>query len=261
LKQFLKQSRRSNRLSGLVVLAVMVLVQAAAPCRMLAMQASPDAPAQVAPPATGQVKGQEAKTEQEENNQYRHSAIVQRLSRLLFRDSEAPADERDKHVETTARLLEFINFGVVFLAVAIPLVRIMPRILRKRSETLRSDIESARKVTEDANARLSAVEAKLASLGEEIAKFRSDVEQQIAEDEVRAKAALEEESARIVSSAEQEITLAATQARRSLRHFAADLAIEHAARQLVLTPETDRKLIAEFVKEAGTNGAGKGGQN
>jgi F-type H+-transporting ATPase subunit b len=64
-----------------------------------------------------------------------------------------------------------------------------------------------------------------------------------------------------VASAEAEINVAAAQAKRSLRHFAADLAIEQAAKQLVLTPETDRALIAEFVNEAGRNGSNGGGRS
>ena len=132
----------------------------------------------------------------------------------------------------------------------------MPKFLRSRGDKVRGDIESARKVTEDANARLNAVEAKLSSLGEEIAKFKAEVEEEIRRDEVRIKASLEEESARIVAAAEQEIGVAAAQARRGLRHFAADLAVEQAAKQLVLTPETDRALIAEFVGDVT-----KGGQN
>jgi F-type H+-transporting ATPase subunit b len=44
-----------------------------------------------------------------------------------------------------------------------------------------------------------------------------------------------------------------------LRSFAADLAIEQAEKQLVLTPETDRALIAEFISDVATNG--KGGKN
>ena len=74
----------------------------------------------------------------------------------------------------------------------------MPKILRSRSETCATSIESARKVTEEANARLSAVEAKLAGLDEEIEKFRAQVEAESREDEERIKAAIEEESARIV---------------------------------------------------------------
>jgi F-type H+-transporting ATPase subunit b len=143
----------------------------------------------------------------------------------------------------------------------IPLVRIMPKLLRKRSEKIRADLETARKTTQDANTRLSAVEAKLASLDQEIVRFRTEVEQQIAQDEQRGKAALEEESARIVASAEQEISVAAAQAKRSLRHFAADLAIDQAVKQLVLTPETDRALIAEFVSETGRDGMNGGGKN
>jgi len=53
----------------------------------------------------------------------------------------------------------------------------------------------------------------------------------------------------------------AAQARRGLRNFAADLAIEHAAKQLVLTPETDKALIAEFISDVAGNGAARGGQN
>ncbi len=83
------------------------------------------------------------------------------------------------------------------------------------------------------------MEAKLAGLGEEIAKFRAAGGAGSLEDEKRIKAALDEESARIVASAEQEIGVAVAQAKRGLRNFAADLAIEQASKQVVLTPETD----------------------
>jgi F-type H+-transporting ATPase subunit b len=131
---------------------------------------------------------------------------------------------------------------------------------------VRSDIESARKVTEDANARLAAVEAKLSKLDEEIQKFRGEVEAESLQDEARIKASLAEESTRIVESAEQEIGQAAAQARRGLRNFAADLAIDQAAKKLVLTPETDRALIAEFVGDVMSNGSSRskgsgGGKN
>ena len=53
------------------------------------------------------------------------------------------------------------------------LFRFLPKFLRNRAEKVRSDIESARKATEDANARLSAVETKLSKLDEEkVAEMR-----------------------------------------------------------------------------------------
>lgn len=176
---------------------------------------------------------------------FRHAPIVQSIGRKMGMD-----------VETTARVFEAINFLIIILAIVIPIVRIVPKVLRKRSETLSQDIKTAREATADANARLSAVEARLAGLDAEIQKYRAQIEQDSLEDEKRIKATIEEESVRIVAAAEQEIAVAAAQARRGLRHFAADLAIEQAEKQLVLTPETDGALIDEFIA-----GAGKGGSN
>jgi F-type H+-transporting ATPase subunit b len=137
----------------------------------------------------------------------------------------------------------------------------MPKILHKRSQTLSQDLKTARVATADAQARLSAVEAKLAGLGEEMQKFRAQIEQESLEDEKRIMGAIGEESARIIQAAEQEIGAAAAHAKRGLRNFAADLAIEQAEKQLKLTPETDRALIAEFVSGVAGDGRGKGGQN
>ncbi|HEY6488142.1 MAG: ATP synthase F0 subunit B [Terracidiphilus sp.] len=186
-------------------------------------------------------------TAAEDENIYRHTPLVQSLAKIFHLD-----------VETTARLFEFINFAIIALALLIPLARFLPKLLRKRSQTLKHDLESARKMTADAGSRLSAIEAKMAGLDREIAQMRAQVEEEAKNDEARIKATIEEESGRIVAAAEQEIAMAATQAKRGLRHFAADLAIEQAARQLVLTPEADRALIAEFVGDASRNGAGEG---
>ena len=189
--------------------------------------------------------------EEQQNNAFRlEGPVVKWTARTL-----------NLSLEKTADLYEVINFLIIALAIGVPLFRFLPRYLRNRKEKLRSDIESARKVTEDANARLSAVEAKLSKLDEEIQKFRAEVEAESLQDETRIKASLAEESTRIVESAEQEIGVAAAQARRGLRNFAADLAIDQAAKKLVLTVETDRALIAEFVGDVVRNGAASGGKN
>jgi len=152
------------------------------------------------------------------------------------------------------------------LGLGIPIAKWLPKFFRKRREKVGSDIESARKVTAEANARLNAIEAKLSGLDGEIAQIRAQVEEESRQDETRIKSTIGEESARIVAAAEQEIGASAAQARRSLRNFAADLAIGQAAKQLVLTPETDRALIAEFLGDVAGDGearkaAHQGGQN
>lgn len=209
----------------------------------------------------GQVKKEEA----EEDNVYRHTKLVQAISDAVFHDDKNATEPekvelRNKHIEQTARTFEWINAAIILLCIIIPLAKFLPKVMRKRSQTLSHNLELARKTTADANTRLSAVEAQLAKLDEEIGKIRAQVEDESKNDEARIKASIEEESARIVAHAEQEIASASAHAQRELRHFAADLAIEQAARQLTLTPDADKALISEFVSEA-TNGAAKGGQN
>jgi F-type H+-transporting ATPase subunit b len=250
----LKHTHRSRISFRLLLTVALSLVPA--PTVALRAQQQP-APAAAASPGTGAgsaapaggstgagsagtaTGGRTAQSGSNDENEYRHSPVVQSLARMLHLP-----------LETAARLFEFINFAILALAIGIPLARVVPKLLRKRSDALRHDLESARKVTADADERLRAVEARLASLDQEIAEIRTRVEEESRNDEARIKASIEEESARIVAAAEQEIATAAAQARRGLRHFAADLAIEKARRQLELTPEIDRALIAEFVSEA-----------
>jgi F-type H+-transporting ATPase subunit b len=227
------------------------------PSRAAAQQTSAGAPA---PTTNGAGNGSgvaqpdsatsSTSSEDDPDAAFLHSSTVQSVARILH-----------LKLDTTVVLLLGINFAIIFFAIAIPLKRTMPKIFRKRSETLSQDLTSARQATADAQERLSAVEAQLAGLGEEIKKLTAQVEQDSREDEKRIKASLGEESVRIVAAAEQEINAALTQAKRGLRNFAADLAIGQAEKQIALTPETDRALIAEFVAEVAGDAAGKGGRN
>ena len=233
----------------LAVAALMLAPGGAAAQQSTAGASTPVTSAPASAPTSGSGGAQPASSEDDGDAQFLHSPVVQSVARMLHLKLDA-----------TVALLLGINFAIIFFAVAIPLKRTMPNILHKRSETLSQDLTSARQATADAQARLSAVEAQLAGLGEEIKKLSAQVEQESREDEKRLKASLGDESARIVAAAEQEITTAVTQAKRGLRSFAADLAIGQAEKQIALTPETDRALIAEFV--AGVAGdAVKGGKN
>ena len=242
---------RAFRLALLLAVVALFFTPGGAAAQQSAT-ASP-APAASAPttaPANGSGTAQPASSENDEDAAFLHSPAVQAVARILH-----------LKLDTTVALLLGINFAIIFFAIAIPLTRTMPKIIRKRSQTLSHDLTNARQATADAQARLSAVEAKLAGLGEEIKKLSAQVEQESLEDEKRIKAAMGEESARIVAAAEQEISVAVTQAKRGLRNFAADLAIGQAEKQIALTPDTDRALIAEFVAGVAGDAAGKGGKN
>ncbi len=255
-KSFLKARFNLSNLLCSAGIASLALLLAFAPYRALAQTpaaVSSSTPAADATTASSAATGSTAPAQESAEDQekaFLHGAAVQRVARMLHLS-----------VDTTADIFLGLNFAVIFFAIVIPLGKAMPKLMRKRSQTLSHDLKTAREATQDASTRLAAVEAKLAGLGEEMAKFRAQVEQDSLEDEKRIKAAIGEESSRIVAAAEQEISVAAAQARRGLRNFAAELAIDHAAKQMTLSPETDRALIAEFVSGVAGDGAGKGGKN
>lgn len=235
----------SHRVFGLSLLAVLAIGVAVAPHHLAAQEATPTAAAaQTSAPA---LATEEPKSQEEQDKAFLYEGPIVKWTARTFNLTP----------ETASSIFQIANFIIIALLLVVPLVRVMPKIFHKRSQTLGHNLKTAREATAEANARLSAVETKLAGLDEEIKKFKAQVEQESLEDETRIKASLAEESARIVQAAEQELNVAAAQAQRSLRHFAADLAIEQAAKQLTLSPETDKALIAEFVSQV----TGKGGQN
>jgi F-type H+-transporting ATPase subunit b len=233
------------------IIAAFACALACAPYRVLAQSAGSSGSAPAASSQSGNTASSESpKSEEDQEKAFLQSPAVQTMARVMHLD-----------VATASKIFIAINFAVIFFAIVIPLARIMPKMFRNRSQTLSQDLRTAREATADANSRLSAVEAKLAGLDAEMKKFRAQVEQDCIEDEKRIKASIGEESTRIVATAEQEIGAAAAQARRILRSYAAELAIDHAEKQLALTPETDRALISEFVSSVAGDSANKGGNN
>jgi F-type H+-transporting ATPase subunit b len=225
-----------HRISRFLVLGIVTLLLTAAPFNLGAQQAAPGT-GDYAGSMVGTAALDERPTQEEQNKQFLIGGPIVKWTAQKFNTS----------VETASVIYQVLNFVIIFLLVVIPLARIMPKIFRKRSQTLGANLQEARKATEEANARLRAVEEKLAGLDDEIKKLQAQVEQESLEDEKRVKASLAEESARIAEQTEQELNVAVAHARRSLRHFAADLAIDQAARQLTLSPEADRAMISEFI--------------
>ncbi len=178
--------------------------------------------------------------DEEDTSAYRHSASVRAVGKWFHLDPDS-----------AARVFEYVNFALLAGAILFFLLRSMPGILRTRRETLQKQLVEARTATEEANARLAAVEQRFARLEDEIAKIRAQAEQEGAAEEARMKDLIETERQRVVSSAEQEIAAAAATARRQLRRFAGELAVDRAAQMISLSEDGDRILVRQFVQELG----------
>jgi len=161
--------------------------------------------------------------------------------------------------ETAATVFTWLNFAVLALAVLYALAKALPKIFRGRTQTIQKNLVEARSATEEANARLSGVEARLAKLDGEIAELKASAEKDAAADEQRVKEMVAEERVRVAQAADQEISAAEAQAQRNLREFAAKLAIEQAASKLQISDDDDSDIVRAFASRLAQSG--KGGSN
>jgi F-type H+-transporting ATPase subunit b len=189
------------------------------------------------------------KQEVDENDQYIHSAAVRALGAKI-----------GLNAEQAATAFTFANFVVLAALVGWFLAKTLPKTFRDRNTNIQKSLVDARTATEEASARLSTVEERLSKLDEQIAALRAQADKDSALDEQRIKASVEDEKQKILAAAEQEISAATTLAQRQLQQYAAELAIDQAARKLVVTAETDRLLVQNFARRL-TGDDSKEGQN
>lgn len=185
--------------------------------------------------------------EEDENREYKQSPTVIKLGHMLGLQPEG-----------AATAFTVLNFVILAVLVGGFLLKSLPKAFRDRNSKIQKDLVDARTATEEATARLNAVEARLSKLDSEIGRMRTESEEAASREEQRIKQNIEEEKAKIVAAAEQEIATASSQAQREIQRFAAELAIKQAAQKLVVTAETDRLLVASFAHKLGGD---KGGQN
>jgi F-type H+-transporting ATPase subunit b len=175
-----------------------------------------------------------------ETDAYRMSPMVVKIGAMLGMGPE-----------TAANVFTIFNLVILLLAIGYGLAKALPKTFRKRSTAIQKQLVDARTATEEATVRLNSVESRLSKLDDQIAAMRTHAESDIAKEEQRIRASVEDEKAKIIAAAEAEIQSATTLARRDIQRYAADLAIEQAARKLVVTPETDRMLVESFAHKLG----------
>ena len=159
--------------------------------------------------------------------------------------------------QTAATVFEVFNFAVLAIAVGFFLLKALPKLFRKRTTDIQKRLVDARTATEEANARLNSVEARLSKLDAEIAGMRTQATAAGERDARRMRESIEDEKRKILAAADTEIQAATSMARRQIGQYAAELAVEQAARKLVVTAETDRLLVKNFAERlGGKNGGG-----
>jgi F-type H+-transporting ATPase subunit b len=195
--------------------------------------------------SAGQNKeGSNQSSSEDETAQFKHSPSVRRLARITGLSDVG-----------AFWLAVFINFAIVVGVVAWLWNKNVPAAFRNRTALIQKSIEDARRASEDANRRLSEVEARLRRLDEEISSMRALSEKEAAAEEERIKAAAAEDAHRIAESARQEIEAAVKSARRELTAYAADLAVSLATKQIRVDVTADQALVRRFAQQLSDGGA------
>jgi F-type H+-transporting ATPase subunit b len=179
----------------------------------------------------------------EENAQFKQSKAVKWISHLVGISPEAGY-----------WVFVFINFAIVAGFIYWASHTNLAQAFRTRTATIQKGIEEARRASAEANARLEQIQGRLSKLDSEVAEIRAAAEADFSAEQERIKRAAEEDARRVVETAESEIAAAAKNARRELRTYAAELAVELAKKNIKVDAQTDAALVRDFVSQLGKDG-------
>ena len=209
-------------------------------------KAAPQHGAQVTNPDTAADRELASESEAaggEENAQFKRSKAVVWISHLV---GISP--------ESGYWVFVFINFAIVAGFIYWASHTNLAQAFRTRTAAIQKGIEEARLASADANARLQQIEGRLGKLDSEVAEIRAAAEADFSTEEQHIKHAAEEDARRVIEAAESEIAAAAKNARRELRTYAAELAVELAKKNIRVDASTDAALVRGFVSQLGKDG-------
>jgi len=218
------------------------------------IQAGKTESAQAAPESSPEAKTAEGKPGQ---------ALAERSNEAAGKEEKGDEEEKLKESasvrwiaaktgmspHTAYLVFVWFNFLVIAAVMGKYLIKYLPGMFRNRNASIKQSMEDARKASDDANRRLSDIESKLSRLDVDIAGIRAEAEAVNKAEEARLQTSIEDERKKIVTSAQQEIDAAATQARRELKIYAADLAVSLAEKKINLDEATDKALVRSFVEQ------------
>jgi len=120
-----------------------------------------------------------------------------------------------------------------------------------RSEAIRRGLEDAARASQAAEARYAEMEQRLANLGAEIEKLKTQAREEAGAEGERLRAESERAIRRIGDQAAQDIAAAAKAARQELRAYGADLAVNLAEQRIRerLTPDSDSALVGAMAED------------
>jgi F-type H+-transporting ATPase subunit b len=152
---------------------------------------------------------------------------------------------------------KWANFALLAILLVYALKKLLPPFFAGRTSEIRKGIDDAQKLKQDAEARAASIEQRMKTLGEQIEAMRVASRDEMTKESERIRRETSAHVVRIRHHAEQEIQAASNQARRELKAYAAQLAVDLAEQRIrtKLDAGTENALIEGFVRDLGRQGA------
>jgi len=170
---------------------------------------------------------------------------------LAFATVALCAEEGGSSAEQTAgEVFKWIHF-IILAGVAYWLFqKVLPPVFRRNADKISDSITKATAAKAEAEQKLRAAAAKLASLEQEVAHFRAQAQNEAAAELERLRGMTKTDLEKVSIAAQAEVEAAERAARVELRALAAKLAVDGAeslvARQM--TPAVQEAMINSFVQ-------------
>ena len=159
--------------------------------------------------------------------------------------------EHDQHHGSPLSIVwKWGNFILLFGGLAYYLRRPLREFLQTRARGIAEGLASGKRAQEDAEAKMSAIEAQLARLDEEIDGLKRQAARESEEERQRIIDSSQAEAERIVAMARREIEGLQRSARLELKAHVARLAVDLAEERLRkdLEPGQNQRIISRFVR-------------
>ena len=147
------------------------------------------------------------------------------------------------------------NFVLLFGGLAYYLRRPLREFLQARTRGIQEGLSNGKRAQEEAEGKMSAIEARLARLDEEIDGLRQEATRESEEERRRIIDSSHAEAEKVVAMARREIEGLQRSARMELKAHVARLAVELAGERLRrdLGPDQNQRIISRFVESLKEN--------
>ncbi|MDE2665257.1 MAG: F0F1 ATP synthase subunit B [Acidobacteriota bacterium] len=156
----------------------------------------------------------------------------------------------DDHGSPLSSVWKWGNFVLLFGGLAYYLRRPLREFLQARARGIEEGLASGKRAQEEAEAKTSAIESKLARLDEEIDGLKQQAARESEEERQRVIDSSRAEAERIVAMARREIEVLQRSAQAELKAHVARLAVDLAEERLRgdLEPSQNQHIISRFVR-------------